>query len=352
MCQYVAENASAFTAKYGNISGASIGAIQRALLELESQGADKFFGEPALNFDDFLQTDVHGRGLVNILAADRLMQSPKIYGTVLLWMLSDLFERLPEAGDPPKPKLVFFFDEAHLLFNDIPPVLLEKIEQVVRLVRSKGVGVYFVTQNPRDVPDNVLGQLGNRVQHALRAFTPRDQKAVQAAAETFRTNSKLDTAAVLMQLGVGEALVSLLDEQGQPSVVERAFVVPPRSQVGPISDAQRQQLMAQSVVAGTYDKVVDRESAYERLNAVHGGAPGAGPAGGPDEPKKPGFFDNLFGGGGSGSPLPTTARRGRQPDSLMTAMAKSAVRSIGSTVGRELIRGVLGSILGGGGRRR
>ena len=349
LCQYVAENASAFTAKYGNISGASIGAIQRALLELETQGADKFFGEPALNFDDFLQTDSQGHGVVNILAADRLMQSPKIYGTVLLWMLSDLFERLPETGDPPKPKLVFFFDEAHLLFADIPPALLEKIEQVVRLVRSKGVGVYFVTQNPRDIPDNVLGQLGNRVQHALRAFTPRDQKAVQAAAETFRTNPKLDTAAVLMQLGVGEALVSMLDEQGQPAVVERAWIIPPRSQVGPITDAQRQQLMAQSIVAGVYDKAVDRESAYERLTAVHGGTPAA-TGGGAAEPRKPGFLEGLFGSGRPSS-LPAAAPRGRQPDSLMNAMAKSAVRSIGSTVGRELIRGVLGSLLGGGRRR-
>jgi DNA helicase HerA-like ATPase len=351
MCQYVAENASAFTGRYGNISGASVGAIQRALLELETQGADKFFGEPALNFDDFMQTDVHGRGIVNVLAADRLMQSPKIYGTVLLWMLSELFERLPETGDPPKPKLVFFFDEAHLLFNDISPALLEKIEQVVRLVRSKGVGVYFVTQNPRDVPDNVLGQLGNRVQHALRAFTPRDQKAVQAAAETFRSNPKLDTAAVLMQLGVGEALVSLLDEQGQPGVVERAWIAPPRSQIGAIADAQRQQLMAASIVAGEYDKVIDRESAYERLTNAHAAPntasqPGTGT---PVEPKKPGFFESLFGGGSSG--LPAAPHRGRQPDSLMGSMAKSAVRSIGSTVGRELVRGVLGSIMGGGRRR-
>ena len=351
MCQYVAENASAFTGRYGNISGASVGAIQRALLELETQGADKFFGEPALNFDDFMQTDVHGCGIVNVLAADRLMQSPKIYGTVLLWMLSELFERLPETGDPPKPSLVFFFDEAHLLFNDISPALLEKIEQVVRLVRSKGVGVYFVTQNPRDVPDNVLGQLGNRVQHALRAFTPRDQKAVQAAAETFRSNPKLDTAAVLMQLGVGEALVSLLDEQGQPGVVERAWIMPPRSQIGAITDAQRQQLMAASIVAGQYDKVIDRESAYERLTNAHAipntaSQPSTATAG---EPKKPGFFESLFGGGSSG--LPGAPHRGRQPDSLMNSMAKSAVRTIGSTVGRELVRGVLGSIMGGGRRR-
>jgi DNA helicase HerA-like ATPase len=347
MCQYVSENASAFTARYGNLSAASIGAIQRGLLQLESQGADKFFAEPALNFDDLLQTDGSGKGIVNILAADQLMQNPRVYGTVLLWMLSELYERLPEVGDVPKPKLVFFFDEAHLLFNDISPALLEKIEQVVRLVRSKGVGVYFVTQNPRDLPDTVLGQLGNRVQHALRAFTPRDQKAVQAAAETFRVNPKLDTAAVLMELGVGEALVSMLDEAGQPAVVERAWIVPPRSQIGPITDSQRQQLMASSIVAGVYDQVVDRESAYEKLAAIHGAAAPAQV----QPPSKPGFLESIFGSGSSGGSLPTAARRGRQPDSLVDTMAKSAVRSIGSTVGRELIRGILGSILGGSRRR-
>jgi len=228
MLQYVGENAARFTTQYGNISNASIGAIQRNLLTLDQQGADKFFGEPALNLDDLLQTDSSGRGVINILAADKLMQAPKVYATMLLWMLSELFERFPEVGDLPKPKLVFFFDEAHLLFNDVPPALLEKIEQVIRLVRSKGVGVYFVTQNPRDIPDNVLGQLGNRVQHALRAFTPRDRKAVQAAAETFRANPKLNTEAVLAELGVGEALDSLLDEKGQPGIVERAFICPPR----------------------------------------------------------------------------------------------------------------------------
>ncbi|HWH69769.1 MAG TPA: helicase HerA-like domain-containing protein, partial [Candidatus Sulfotelmatobacter sp.] len=237
MCQYLGENAASFSARYGNISAASIGAIQRALLQLETQGADRFFSEPALNLEDLLQTDAAGRGLVNILAAEHLMEFPKLYGTLLLWLLSELFERLPETGDLPKPKLVFFFDEAHLLFSDLPPLLLEKIEQVVRLIRSKGVGVYFITQNPRDIPDNILGQLGNRIQHALRAFTPRDQKAVQAAAETFRANPKLDTAAVLMELAVGEALVSLLDEQGQPGVSQRAWIVPPRSQIGPITDA-------------------------------------------------------------------------------------------------------------------
>jgi hypothetical protein len=345
MCQYVAENAAAFTAKYGNISSASIGAIQRGLLQLESQGADKFFSEPALNFDDLLQTDSSGKGVVNILAAEQLMQTPRVYGTVLLWMLSELFERLPEVGDVAKPKLIFFFDEAHLLFNDIPPVLLEKIEQVVRLVRSKGVGVYFVTQNPRDLPDNILGQLGNRVQHALRAFTPRDQKAVQAAAETFRANPGLDTASVLMQLGVGEALISMLDEKGEPQAVERALIVPPRSQIGPISDAQRQQLMTSSIVAGAYDQTIDRESAYERLTAAHAASPGVQA----EAPSKPGFLESIF--GSRSSSLPTSPRRGRPPDSLVDTMAKSAVRTIGSTVGRELIRGVLGSLLGGGRRR-
>lgn len=351
MLQYVGENAGTFTTQYGNISAASIGAIQRNLLALEEQGADKFFAEPALNLEDFIQTDPQGRAYINVLAADRLMQAPKIYATFLLWLLSELFERLPEVGDLPQPKLVFFFDEAHLLFNDISPVVLEKIEQVVRLIRSKGVGVYFVTQNPRDLPDNILGQLGNRVQHALRAFTPRDQKAVQAAAETFRANPKLNTEAVLTELGVGEALVSLLDAQGQPTVVQRAFIVPPRSQVGPITLQQRQAIMQNSIVAGVYDKVVDRESAYERLTSVHGAAPSSGVPGTPAEPKKPGFFESLFGGGTSAPALPTARRGGRQPDTLAATMAKSAVRSIGSTIGREIIRGVMGSVFGGSRRR-
>lgn len=350
MLQYVADNASAFTTQYGNISSASVGAIQRNLLALETQGGDKFFGEPALNLDDFIQTDAQGRGVVNILAADKLMQSPKIYATFLLWLLSELFERLPEVGDVPKPKLVFFFDEAHLLFNEIPPALLEKIEQVIRLIRSKGVGVYFVSQNPRDIPDNVLGQLGNRVQHALRAFTPRDQKAVQAAAETFRTNPKLKTEDVLTQLGVGEALVSFLDEKGQPCIVERAFVVPPRSQIGPIRPEQRQQLMQNSIVAGVYEKAVDRESAYEKLAAAHGEKTDSTA---PAAEKSGGFFESIFGGGGATpSGLPTAARRrGRPPESLMTAMTKSAVRSIGSSAGREIMRGLLGSFFGGSRRR-
>ena len=270
MLQYVADNADQFKTQYGNVSAASAGAIQRNLLALESQGADKFFGEPALNLDDLIQVQ-NGKGVINILAADKLMQqSPKVYATFLLWLLSELFEQLPEIGDPDKPKLVFFFDEAHLLFADIEKPVEERIEQMVRLIRSKGVGVYFVSQNPTDLPDVVLGQLGNRIQHALRAFTPHDQKAVQAAAETFRQNPKLKTAEVLTQLAVGEALVSMLDEQGSPEVVERAKIVPPRSQVGAITPDQRKQIIASSVVAGHYEKAVDRESAYEKLQARAG----------------------------------------------------------------------------------
>src|SRR5947199_1212033 len=267
MVQYVADNADQFKTQYGKISAASAGAIQRSLLELETQGADKFFGEPALDLDDLIQTQ-NGRGVVNILAAEKLMQqSPAVYATFLLWMLSELFERLPEIGDPEKPKLVFFFDEAHLLFADIEPAVLQKIEQVVRLIRSKGVGVYFVSQNPLDIPDVVLGQLGNRVQHALRAFTPRDQKAVKAAGETFRQNPKLKVETVLTQLAVGEALVSMLDASGRPGIVDRARIVPPRSQVGAITPEQRKQIIESSSIAGHYEKAVDRESAYEKLQA-------------------------------------------------------------------------------------
>ncbi|MRR10382.1 DUF853 family protein, partial [bacterium] len=267
MLQHVGDNADRFQTEYGNISKASIGAIQRGLLALEQQGADRLFAEPALNLDDLMQTDPAGRGVVNILAADRLLQSPKMYASLLLWLLSELFERLPEVGDSEKPKLVFFFDEAHLLFDDAPDALLQKIEQVVRLIRSKGVGVYFVTQNPLDIPDRILGQLGNRVQHALRAFTPRDQKAVNAAAETFRSNPTLKVEQVITELQVGEALVSFLDEKGAPGVVERALVLPPRSQVGPIAPGQRQEAIKASAVYGSYEKVVDRESAYEILKA-------------------------------------------------------------------------------------
>ena len=347
LLQHLGENARDFQTKYGNISAASIGAIQRGLLTLEQQGADRLLGEPMLNVDDLLQTAADGRGVVNILAADRLMQSPKVYSTLLLWLLSELYERLPEVGDRDKPKLVFFFDEAHLLFTDAPKPLLEKIEQVVRLIRSKGVGVYFVTQNPLDVPDTVLGQLGNRVQHALRAFTPRDQKAVKTAAETMRANPKFSTEAAITELGVGEALVSFLDEKGRPTIVERVFVLPPASRIGPIDADERKAVIAASPVAGVYETTVDRESAYEKL-----GGRGAGTtmstAGGADAPAphaSGGWMDSLkdsLGGLMTGS--------GRK-DSMIEAAAKSAARSVGSSVGREIVRGVLGSLLGGGKRR-
>ncbi|HPJ38382.1 MAG TPA: DUF853 family protein, partial [Spirochaetota bacterium] len=261
MLQYVGEHAAEFNTEYGRVSSASIGAIQRGLLTLDGEGGDTFFGEPALNIDDLIQTDSRGYGVINILAADKLMQSPKLYSTFLLWLLSELFEELPEAGDPEKPKLVFFFDEAHLLFDDAPKILLDKIEQVVRLIRSKGVGVYFVSQNPLDIPEDVLGQLGNRVQHALRAFTPKDQKAVKSAAQTFRENPKLDVESAITELGVGEALVSFLDAEGRPGIVERALIIPPRGQIGPITPEQRKEMMQKSIVAGVYEEPVDRESA-------------------------------------------------------------------------------------------
>jgi DNA helicase HerA-like ATPase len=341
MLQHVGDHAPEFQTNYGNVSAASIGAIQRGLLSLEQQGAEKFIGEPMLNIDDLIQTDAGGRGVINVLAADKLLNAPKVYSTLLLWLLSELFERLPEVGDRDKPKLVFFFDEAHLLFNDAPKSLLDKIEQVVRLIRSKGVGVYFVTQNPLDVPETVLGQLGNRVQHALRAFTPRDQKAVKAAAETMRANPRLDTEKAITELGVGEALVSFLDEKGRPSVVERAYVLPPASRIGPITLAERGAAIAASPVAGVYEKTVDRESAYERLK---GRAEQAAPAAGEKAAAGGGWLDSLTGSLGglmSGS--------GRK-DSMVEAMAKSAARTVGSTVGREIVRGVLGSLLGRGRR--
>ena len=367
MLNYVGQNAAAFTTNYGNISSASIGAIQRGLLELESQGAAKFFGEPALNFDDFIQT-VGGKGVVNILAADQLMGAPKLYATFLLWMLSELFERLPEAGDLPQPKLVFFFDEAHLLFNDMPPALLDKVEQVVRLIRSKAVGVYFITQNPRDIPDRVLGQLGNRVQHALRAFTPADQKAVRSAADTFRANPKLDTEEVLTQLAVGEALVSVLDEKGMPTIVDRALICPPRSQIGPLTTDQRQKLIAESLVAGVYEKVIDRESAYEKLTGAVAQNPQQALAT-PVPEHKQGFWSSLFGGGPETPAGPTTAPArtpelpkvakkssgGRQPMGIGEMMARTATRTVTTaivgTISREIMRGVMGGILGGGRRR-
>jgi DNA helicase HerA-like ATPase len=339
MLRHVGEAAKEYQTQYGNISAASIGAIQRGLVALEQQGGEAFFGEPALNIEDLLQVDAKGQGVVNILAADQLLQSPQLYATFLLWLMSELFEKLPEVGDLEKPKLVFFFDEAHLLFNDLPSVLQSRIEQVVRLIRSKGVGVYFVTQNPVDVPDTVLSQLGNRVQHALRAFSPRDQKAVKAAAQTFRTNPKLDVEAAITQLGVGEALVSFLEEKGTPGIVERAMVCPPHSQIGPITPEQRAAIIKNSVVAGVYETVVDRESAYERLKgkAEVAAAPAQGAA------SSSGWLGSLEAAagsvlGGSGS--------GRRGDTLVQAMAKSAARTMGSTVGRQIIRGVLGSLLG------
>lgn len=349
MLQFVGENAKSFTTQYGNISAASIGAIQRGLLEIEQQGGDKFFAEPALNIQDMMQTDAQGRGVINILAADKLMNAPKLYATFLLWMLSELFEQLPEVGDPEKPKLVFFFDEAHLLFSDAPQALLEKVEQVVRLIRSKGVGVYFVTQNPLDIPETVLGQLGNRVQHALRAFTPRDQKAVKSAATTLRANPKLDVEAAITELGVGEALVSLLDEKGRPCVVERAFVLPPGSRLGPVTPEERAATMKNSLVAGVYEKTEDRESAYEKLSqrvqeqAAAQPAPAAGGAAPAAGGGIFGALGDLLGG--------STGPRGGRRDGVVEMAAKSAARAIGSQVGREIIRGVLGSILGGGRRR-
>ncbi|RTD98227.1 DUF853 family protein [Variovorax atrisoli] len=347
MLQYVGENSSQFTTQYGNISAASVGAIQRGLLQIETQGGDKFFGEPMLNIADFMQT-VGGKGVVNVLAADKLMNSPRLYATFLLWMLSELFEQLPEVGDPEQPKLAFFFDEAHLLFNEAPKALVERIELVVRLVRSKGVGVYFVTQNPLDIPDTVLAQLGNRVQHALRAFTPRDQKAVKAAASTMRQKPGLDIETAITELAVGEALVSLLDEKGRPSVTERVFVLPPASQLGPITPEQRKALIAGSLVAGVYEKSVDRESAYEKLKGRAESAPGApapaapGSAKGTEESSGSGMGsmlnDMLFG---------TTGPRGAKHDGLVQTMAKSAVRTMGTSVGKEILRGVLGGIFGG-----
>ncbi|MEZ5935971.1 MAG: DUF853 domain-containing protein [Alphaproteobacteria bacterium] len=346
LLQYVGEHANEFSLEYGNVSSASIGAIQRRLLTLEQQGGESFFGEPALKIEDLMRQDLSGQGIVNILAADQLMQSPKLYATFLLWLLSELFEELPEVGDPEKPKLVFFFDEAHLLFDEAPKALLDKVEQVVRLIRSKGVGVYFITQNPLDVPDSVLGQLGNRVQHALRAFTPRDQRAVKAAATTFRPNPKIDVEQAITQLGVGEALVSTLQEKGIPSIVEQTLICPPMSRIGPATPEERAQTRAASPVGGAYDQAVDRESAYEILKRKA------------DEAKA---FEEA-----------ELARREREKEearmekerakeerasrprssnrqSVFEAAAKSVVRSVGSQVGRQigrsLLRGILGSFM-------
>jgi DNA helicase HerA-like ATPase len=333
MLQHVGDNASKFTTEYGNISAASVGAIQRGLMQIETQGGDKFFGEPMLNISDFMQT-VDGQGVVNILAADKLMNSPRLYATFLLWMLSELFEQLPEIGDPDKPKLVFFFDEAHLLFDEAPKALIDRIELVVRLVRSKGVGVYFVTQNPLDIPDSVLAQLGNRVQHALRAYTPRDQKAVKATAQTMRQKPGLDIETAITELAVGEALVSFLDSKGRPSVTERAYVLPPGSQIGPITPQQRQALMQSSLVAGVYEKAIDSESAYEMLKArtetaLAETAKAAEASGG----LMGGISDVLFGSKGP---------RGGARDGLVQQVLKSEARNLA----RQVLRGALGSILG------
>ena len=341
MLQHVGDNAASFQTEYGNISAASIGAIQRGLIGIGEQGGEQFFGEPMLNIDDLIQTDGNGKGVVNILAADKLMNAPRLYSTFLLWMLSELFEHLPEVGDLDQPKLVFFFDEAHLLFSEAPKPLLQKIEQVVRLIRSKGVGVFFVTQNPLDIPDTVLGQLGNRVQHALRAYTPRDQKAVQAAADTFRANPALNTAEVISELGVGEALVSFLDEKGRPTIVERAYILPPASQIGPITDEERKQLMTTSIVAGVYENAVDRESAYEKLKGRSAPAPTAKDGAETSADSSIGAAVSSWGSALGGLLGGSSGRK----DSVVQAVVKSAARTIGSQVGRELIRGVLGSLL-------
>jgi len=379
--QYVGENAKDFTTEYGNVSTASIGAIQRGLLTLEEQGGDIFFGEPMLDINDLMKVDENGRGVINILAAEKLVHSPALYSTFLLWLLAELFEQLPEAGDLEKPKLVFFFDEAHLLFTDAPQALTDKVEQVVRLIRSKGVGVYFVTQNPLDVPEKILGQLGNRVQHALRAFTPRDQKAVQSAAQTMRANPKFDAATVITELGVGEALVSFLDEKGRPTIVERGMIFPPASRLGPLTADERQAMIQASPFLVTYGQTVDRESAYEILRgkpAPTQQAPGAIPAppagsGGLDandwgnhtaqprptpapQPRQPAPAPQESSGGGildtiGGMLGGTTGPRGGHREGILEAAAKSAARGMASTVGRsvgqQILRGVLGSILGG-----
>lgn len=334
-------------ATYGNVSSASVGAIQRQLLVLENQGGANFFGEPALDLMDFMKTDEEGRGHINILAADKLMKSPRLYATFLLWMLSELFEQLPEVGDPEKPKLVFFFDEAHLLFDNAPPALVDSIEQVVRLIRSKGVGVYFVTQNPLDVPDKVGAQLGNRVQHALRAFTPREQKAVKAAAETFRANPKFKTADVITNLGVGEALVSVLEGKGAPSIVERTLIAPPGGRVGPITPQERMALMKESPFRNKYTETIDRESAFEmlagRAEAAAKEAQGSGGIGG--------ILGGLFGGGSAPAPTGRGRSAPRPQQSMAEKIATSAARSVATSVGRQIgtaiVRGVLGSLLGG-----
>jgi len=329
---FAGENAKELQLEYGNIAAASIGAIQRRLLVLEEEGAEMFLGEPALDLLDFMRNGTNGYGNINILAAERLMQSPRLYSIFLLWLLSELFEELPEIGDPEQPRLVFFFDEAHLLFNDAPKALLDKIEQVVRLIRSKGVGVYFVTQNPLDIPDTVLGQLGNRIQHALRAFTPRDQKAVRAAAETFRANPAFDAAEAIKELGVGEALVSMLGGKGTPGIVERALIRPPASRLGPVTTAERAAVIEKSMLGKRYDKSVDTHSAYEMLK---------------DRAEKAAVVETEQAGAGTSARAATkaTASRSSNRQGVVEAMVKSVVRSVGSSLGRSIARGILGSIL-------
>jgi hypothetical protein len=329
MLQYVGNNAAQFQTQYGNISAASIGAVQRSLVTLQQQGGDKFFGEPALNLDDMIRMDSKGRGMINVLAADKLMLTPKTYTAFLLWLMSELFERMPEVGDPDKPKLAFFFDEAHLLFNDAPKSLLDKVEQVVRLIRSKGIGVFFISQNPLDIPVTVLGQLSNRVQHALRAFTPLDQKAVKSAAQTFRTNPKLDVAQVITELAVGEALVSFLDEKGMPGIVQRAFMLPPSSQIGPVTPDVRQQIIKSSAIYGRYEQPIDRESAYEKLQGRTANA-------------------GVASGGVAHSAAPSSAGRktGKPEPTAMDEILKAANSPLGRQIGRELVRGIMGGLLG------
>jgi DNA helicase HerA-like ATPase len=346
LLQFVGDNADQFKTQYGNVSPASIGAIQRGLLQIEKQGGGKFFGEPMLNIEDLMQT-IDGKGVVNILAADKLLNSPRLYSSFLLWMLSELYENLPETGDREKPKLVFFFDEAHLLFSMASPALLEKIEQVVRLIRSKAVGIYFVTQNPFDIPEKVLSQLGNRVQHALRAFTPRDQKAVNAIAETMRPNPKLNVKQAILELSVGEALVSFLDASGSLGMTERAFILPPVSQIGPITADERKELMQSSIVAGVYEQEIDRESAFELLQArsgaekPHGNSAQTTAAGSLRKPADEGILAGL-----GDLLLGSSGKRGGRRESVLDAFAKSAARSVGSSIAREITRGVLGSIRG------
>jgi DNA helicase HerA-like ATPase len=342
MVEFAGENHSKFTSEYGNISPASIGTIQRGLLVLEEQGVEKFFGEPALNLMDFIQTDNQGRGIVNILAADKLMQSPTLYSTFLLWLLAELFEQLPETGDPEKPKLLFFFDEAHLLFDEAPKVLLEKIEQVVRLIRSKGIGVYFITQNPLDVADKVLGQLGNRIQHAIRAYTPKDLKAVKAAAETFRANPAVNVEETITQLGVGEALVSFLDEKGVPSMVEIAKIVPPQSQIGAIDEEERKRIIQHSTVFGAYEKTVDRESAYEILHEKMEQQKA--------EEQQQEFEKKRM---KEEQQQERQRRSKRSPGGVILRditkyAGRSVTRQIGTTIGRQIVRGILGSLMGKG----